>query len=354
MLNSLRALAKTSAVASSGTDAVKFGRVSFHEIRGNRMMLRQWGPESGPLILLRTGLSLNSLSFSDLAQKLASKGYHVVAPDMRGRNLSPSSGPGTYGLENHALDGVEIINKLNTSGRKVSIVGLSYGGLTAMHEARMLGDQLDKLVLLDILGVPEMGAVGVISRSVDRLERDYASPEEYVDIQRSSGRIVPFTETWRRHFAEELYQLPNGRWRSRSDSAAIQEDTFSASTQFPHAYWGFLPKNTLLVKAGIPLSELLGNVVSDFDISLMKRGIPAAPVMASALGQAKDAWDGLAKAGVPFANMFARTAETWQENWTRLARTDFKQITVAANHYSVVTDPSSVKAISDFIGPAKR
>lgn len=308
MLTPIRPLARSSAIAAVASSAGP-ERLGMHTIRGHKMAIREWGPSNGPLVIGVTGLSANSISFTDMAESLAAQGFHVVVPDLRGRNRSPATGAFTYGHENHALDLKAIADKYTASrtDKSFSTIGHSMGGLISMHLARLVGDRLKKAVLLDVLGVPELGAIASISHSVGRFDQDYASVEEFIALQRNSGLIVPFTETWRRHYSDELVKQANGRWKSRTSKDAILEDTVSAGMQFPEWYWQFLPKDTLLVKAGVPLAPLQGNVVSDWEAMAIK--------------------------------------------WIKPS---IKKATIAVNHYSVITDPTSVKTVTDFLVPAKR
>lgn len=302
-----RQIARTAPVSAARTSATA-ERVTFHTIRGNTMALREWGPADGPLVVGIHGLSANSISFADVAEKAASQGYHVVAPDLRGRNLSPATGRFSYGHENHARD-IKAISELFTRQIKtkdVTLIGHSMGGLIAMHASRIMPN-VKKVVLLDVLGMPELGAVNAISHATDRLEKDYASVDAYVDSQRKSGVIKPFNATWRRHYAEEVARGDDGRYHVRSSRDAILEDSASASTHLPETFWQFLPKDTMLVKAGVPLAPVLGNVVSE-----------------------------------------------WEVQWLARTKPGFKPVTVNANHYGVITDPKAITAIAGFLGPAAK
>ena len=61
-----------------------------------------------PLLLCVHGLSTNLCGFTSLAEHLAGPHRQVVAIDLRGRGRSEVTPPGTYGLDSHARDVVDV------------------------------------------------------------------------------------------------------------------------------------------------------------------------------------------------------------------------------------------------------
>ena len=110
-----------------------------------RLAYREQG--SGTPVLLVHGYPFNSLIWNRTSDLLASKGWHVIVPDMRGFRQSPlpDHSPVTT-MECFADDLHLLLQKIGIT-EKVYIVGLSMGGYIAMQSARKYADQLSGIVL---------------------------------------------------------------------------------------------------------------------------------------------------------------------------------------------------------------
>jgi len=103
---------------------------------------------SGPLIVLLHGFPEFWYTWRKVLPKLASEGFHVVAPDMRGYNLSDKpSGVAAYGTKNLAADIEGLVRALGAE--KASIVGHDWGGGVAYSFAMAHPEHLDKLAVLN-------------------------------------------------------------------------------------------------------------------------------------------------------------------------------------------------------------
>jgi pimeloyl-ACP methyl ester carboxylesterase len=303
-------LASESSALITALRAIKFPprmagvneRVTYRDVRGCRMACREWGPANGPLVVGIHGLSANSLSFCDVAESLARQGFHVVVPDLRGRNLTPASGK--LGWENHARDALALADLFGV--REFSIVGHSMGAFTGMRAASLAPARVRALVLVDSLGIPEAAAAAAIGQPTERFERKFASADAYVQWNRNKGHIDPWTNTWDRMYREEVVAIPGGV-KPRTDGAAVKTDSQYAVSQcmipglFP-SQWKSMPDSTLIVRAGTPLAPFFGDIISDTDLM-----------------------------SLAFVKPSART------------------ITVSANHFSAITDPGTVRAVSEFL-----
>ncbi len=304
-------MANQIARVSGPLQALSSGQVSERlvqrTIRGQTIMCREWGKPGDPLVIGAHGLTSNSICFADIATAVAKTGRHVVVPDLRGRNLSPATGSQTYGWTNHGKDLIAIADAVvsqtrGASGKTFSLIGHSMGGYIVLD---MPKDRVDSVVILDALGIPESGAVQSVGGSVNRLDKTFASVDAYVESIKGKGIIKPFTKTWDRHFREEVVAVKGGV-TPRTDKAAIDEDTAYALWRsatpfiFPRM-WKTLPERTLVVRAGQPMSPVLGRFISDPDT---------------------------------FAYKAIRGDKLFK--------------TVDANHYTVLTEPNTVRLIANF------
>src|SRR5262249_32077686 len=157
----------------------------------------------------------------------------------------------------------------DVGAKKFSVMGHSMGGYVILELALFANDRLEKAIIFDALGLAESGAVQAIASSINRIDHTYSSADAYVEAIRSKGLIVPFTKTWERAFREELATVPGGV-RPRIDKGAVSEDTTYAlaKAMTPWVFrqeWLALPKKTLVVRAGVPLAPILGNVITEID-----------------------------------------------------------------------------------------
>ncbi|MGL4883198.1 MAG: alpha/beta fold hydrolase, partial [Waterburya sp.] len=97
-------------------------------IRGLKICLCSWGPEEGPLVLCLHGILEQGAAWSEVAIRLAQKGYRVIAPDLRGHGRSDRVGKsGSYNLIDFLADIDAIVE--NLAGRAFVLVGHSLGSV---------------------------------------------------------------------------------------------------------------------------------------------------------------------------------------------------------------------------------
>ncbi|MEZ0312908.1 MAG: alpha/beta hydrolase [Myxococcota bacterium] len=249
-------------------------------VHGAELACREWGRPGHPLVLMVHGLSANALSAETLGRALAAKGYHVVAPDLRGRNLSPATEPGSLGWRTHAHDMLAVARQVNGS-KPFTVVGHSMGAYVAMEMAVLARHKLERVVLIDGLGHIEPGAWKAVVASPGRLGKEYASADAYVGALLAKG-IPP---AWARSFREDLVTLANGKVTPRTNRDAVLEDLMYTQRQlerpgaFARHYWRTLPDATLLVRAPVPLVPQLGNIVSERDVRNFKAQRPRVRVV---------------------------------------------------------------------------
>lgn len=101
------------------------------------------GPDDGPVLLLSNSLG-TSMGVWDPQVAPLSRFYRVLRYDHRGHGASPSV-PGPYSVDVLGGDVVALLDRLEIA--RVSIAGLSLGGMVAMWLATHHQERVEKLVL---------------------------------------------------------------------------------------------------------------------------------------------------------------------------------------------------------------
>ena len=102
---------------------------------------------SGTPVLLVHGYPFNSLIWNRTSTLLASSGWRVIAPDLRGFRQSPPSDDRQVMTMECFADDLHLLLQTIGITEKVCVVGLSMGGYIAMQFARKYADQLSGVVL---------------------------------------------------------------------------------------------------------------------------------------------------------------------------------------------------------------
>ncbi|MEX1364267.1 MAG: alpha/beta fold hydrolase [Nannocystaceae bacterium] len=102
----------------------------------------------GPLVVLLHGFPEFWYSWRFQIPVLVRAGFRVVAPDMRGYNLSDKpSGVRAYRVERLAADIAQLVDRLGE--RRAAVVGHDWGGLVAWWFAMRHPDRLSRLSVLN-------------------------------------------------------------------------------------------------------------------------------------------------------------------------------------------------------------
>eukprot|EP01111_Echinosteliopsis_oligospora_P007422 TRINITY_DN2240_c0_g1_i1.p1 TRINITY_DN2240_c0_g1~~TRINITY_DN2240_c0_g1_i1.p1 ORF type:complete len:348 (+),score=49.94 TRINITY_DN2240_c0_g1_i1:75-1118(+) len=106
------------------------------------------GNKENPMVVLLHGFPDTWNCWKHIIPVLVKKGYYVVAPDMRGYNLSDKpSGVHNYEIPKLASDVEELITKLNK--KTASVVAHDWGGLVAWYFAENYSHMLNHLIILN-------------------------------------------------------------------------------------------------------------------------------------------------------------------------------------------------------------
>lgn len=116
------------------------------------------GPSDGPLALCLHGFPDHAPSFEALLEDLASKGFHAVAPWMRGYAPTAIPADGNYQTGALSLDALALADALAPGRDDAVIIGHDWGALCAYGAVAHRPERFAKLVAL---AVPHTAAVGV-------------------------------------------------------------------------------------------------------------------------------------------------------------------------------------------------
>jgi pimeloyl-ACP methyl ester carboxylesterase len=119
-------------------------------VNGVRLHYVEAGPTSAdaPLILLLHGFPEFWYSWRHQIPALAAAGFHVIAPDLRGYNLSDKPPRvADYGVETLAGEVVGLIN--HAGRRRATLVGHDWGGVVAWFAAMHHPEWVEKLIILN-------------------------------------------------------------------------------------------------------------------------------------------------------------------------------------------------------------
>ena len=145
-------------------------------IRGLKICLCTWGPEEGPLVLCLHGILEQGAAWSEVAIRLAQKGYRVIAPDLRGHGRSDRVGKGgTYNLIDFLGDIDAIVEYL--AGKAFILVGHSLGSVLGAIFATIRPQAIKNIVLVETIlpFTDEEDPSTALANQLDRL----ASPPEH-------------------------------------------------------------------------------------------------------------------------------------------------------------------------------
>ncbi len=119
-------------------------------IRGLKICLCTWGPEEGPLVLCLHGILEQGAAWSEVAIRLAQKGYRVIAPDLRGHGRSDRVGKGgSYNLIDFLGDIDAVVE--NLAGRAFILVGHSLGSVLGAIFATIRPQRIKNIVLVETI-----------------------------------------------------------------------------------------------------------------------------------------------------------------------------------------------------------
>ncbi len=117
-------------------------------VNGVKLHVVEAGPADGPLVILLHGFPDFWWGWRHQIEFLAAQGFHVIAPDGRGYNLSDKpSGVRTYRLDTLAADVVALADFYTTGTFR--LVGHDWGGVVAWHVGALYPHRIERLAILN-------------------------------------------------------------------------------------------------------------------------------------------------------------------------------------------------------------
>ncbi|GAB2691068.1 epoxide hydrolase EphM [Mucilaginibacter koreensis] len=127
----------------------------FDKVNGIRLHSLEAGTEHSEVILFLHGFPEYSGAWHQQLEFMAAQGYHAIAPDQRGYNLSSKpAGVKAYLINTLVEDIAELIKRLTT--QKITLVGHDWGGGVAWRLARRYPQLLSRLI---IINMPHLGVL---------------------------------------------------------------------------------------------------------------------------------------------------------------------------------------------------
>jgi len=247
------------------------------QLRSGRVRCRRVGSASAPLVLCVHGLSAHMLAFDDIVDQVGREDRQWVMLDLRGRGHSEITRNGTYGLDAHARDLLEVATLL--ASERFELIGWSMGALIGLRVASFAPDRLRRLVMIDHAGRMDPGTVDSIIRALARLDMVMDDPSVYVEAMRSASGIAPWTPFWDRYFRYELARDPQG-FKPRTSKSACLEDLAAVTSADWRASWRGIVMPALLVRCRVPLAG--GFIVPEAERDALRRAVPQILIAESA------------------------------------------------------------------------
>jgi len=158
------------------------------------------------VVVLLHGKNFSGYYWERIARDLISKNYRVIIPDQIGFGKSSKPTNYLYSFQQYALNTHKLLNHLGV--KKFTLVGHSMGGMLAIHMAVSYPNMLEKLVLVNPIGLedylkyveykdPEFFYQNEVTKSVEKF-RNYQKKNYYAGSwnEKYEALLTPF-KGWR-------------------------------------------------------------------------------------------------------------------------------------------------------------
>ena len=163
---------------------------------------------NGRVVILLHGKNYVAATWQLTISVLSDAGYRVIAPDQIGFGKSTKPAHYQYTFQQLAENTHALLASLGVS--RVTVVGHSTGGMLGVRYALMYPENVDRLVLVDPIGLEDWKAKGVPWQSVDALYQQEL--QTTADRIREYERTTYYAGTWKPEY-EKWVQMLAGLYR---------------------------------------------------------------------------------------------------------------------------------------------
>ncbi|SDH28210.1 Pimeloyl-ACP methyl ester carboxylesterase [Alteribacillus persepolensis] len=212
---------------------------------GQNLYIYRTGQNNKGTIIAAHGLTGNHKQMH-FFQQAFSEDYQFISYDVRGRGLSDRQDTNTS-INKHADDLVELIETLNI--KEPILMGYSMGAYIAAIAASRLS-HVKGLILLDGAGEADDTTRDLVIPSLGRLEKTYASAEDYVkETKHLYENLNIHWDTRLEDIARYEIKQVGSSFTHRSDYDLTKQDFESFYTFDIHGVTSSITCNTLLMIA---------------------------------------------------------------------------------------------------------
>jgi pimeloyl-ACP methyl ester carboxylesterase len=230
----------------------KVNGIDFHYV--------DWGNDHLPHVVLLHGGALTAHTW-DMACLLLRDKYHIIAPDQRGHGDTGWSTDEQLAANSDLMsdDTIQFIDHLGYD--RISLVGMSMGGMNSIRYAAKHQDRLDALCIVDI--APETMRTGIVE--MEQFRYDTETMDHFQDFLDRAQKMVPHRAAAHLEYSllHSLKPTEEGRWtwkqdnrgRRAVDAPNLSKDEMKAASETrADAMWDDLKAiktPTLLMRGGI-------------------------------------------------------------------------------------------------------
>ncbi|UVO49771.1 alpha/beta hydrolase [Sphingomonas sp. SUN019] len=201
---------------------------------------------NGRTAVLLHGKNFCGATWGSTARALRDAGYRVIIPDQIGFCKSSKPRAGQYSFEMLANNTRRLLEARGVT--KATVVGHSMGGMLAMRYAIMFPKSVDRLVLVNPLGLIDRSEEGLPYTDVDTLwagekKTSYASIKAYQQVNYYHGTWKPAYDRWVWMLAG-MYQ---GAGRDAVALAQAKTSEMIKTQPVAHELYRIAPPTTLIV-----------------------------------------------------------------------------------------------------------
>lgn len=216
-----------------------------------------------PAVIFIHGITGNAATMFPMMKALQPRNLDLYCYDLRGRANShkPKPNPENFGVINHANDLFELMDALQLE--QAQLVGHSYGCWIALYAALTQPGRIQSITMLDG-GSPEsnlhkLRSLMTVKQSVSRLDKLYASKEEYFRAVGRSGVLDTNLKSVQDILNYELEKAPG-----KGYFVSLSSDTIESELQAIGGSLKALKLGTQLLKKAFDKANKIPITIADY------------------------------------------------------------------------------------------